>query len=182
MHDESNRPATISAATHMAAAFSFTTLSQLVLCLREDRQILKNPLSLGPRAPARGPRGAPPAVSSSSSLLPPSRFRCGLIYGPPCDDVHERAPSHIGLCAHGALRFLQIRKVPAGEGWGTSTSRGSVRVDYTGPWPSPLPTAKGPGLCGTSANTTKAKFAELSPARFQPQRLCSTTYPSPIPA
>src|SRR5215208_5726366 len=106
MHDESNRVAISSAAIHTAADFILTAPSQLVLCLPEDRRILKNPHSLGPRAPARGQRGTPPAVSSSSSLLPPFRFRSGLIYGPPCGDVHEEAPSRTVvrtvLFTHGA--------------------------------------------------------------------------------
>src|SRR5215207_813141 len=102
MHDKSNRAAISSAAIHTAADFILTAPSQLVLCLPEDRRILKNPHSLGPRAPARGLRGAPPAVSSSSSFLPPFRFRSALIYGLSCGDVHEEAPARIVLCTHGA--------------------------------------------------------------------------------
>src|SRR5918994_4033539 len=117
MHDESNRLVPSSAATHTAADFRLTTPLQLVLCLPEDRQILKNPLSLGPRAPARGPRGAPPAVSSSSLLLPPFRFRFRSYIRPALRRRSRRSPVPHRLMYTRRLSFLNIRKAPAGEGW-----------------------------------------------------------------
>ena len=112
-------------AIHTAADFKLTTSSQLVLCFPEDRRILKNPHSLGPRAPARGPRGAPPAVSSSSLLLPPFRFRFrSFIYGPPCGDVHEEAPSRIVLFTHGELGISKHKKSPGWERMGNQNQPG----------------------------------------------------------
>src|SRR5215204_1477054 len=114
-------------------------LTTSVMPSREEKNTQENPLHLGPwaRAPARGLRGAPPyplrhpfslrfdSVPVLHTARPAVTFTKKL----------RPEPSYVHTALFG---FLNIGKAPARGGWGTRTSRGSLRVDFTGPWPSPI--------------------------------------------
>ena len=129
MHDESNRVATSQRRHPYCSRFRTSTLTTSVMPPRGQRSTQKPTFAWAASTSARAAR-SPPAVSSSYRFSLRFDSVPGLYTARPAATFTKKprpSSSYVHTVLYGLPRH---KKSPGWGGWGTRTSRGSVRVDY----------------------------------------------------